>query len=109
MARGIITNYHYDTDIWYTTKVDDEVIVFKDKNLERREIEDWVISANTTNLLISVIRTERYPNTEEIAYESDIISILANSDWRDGGITKIHGIKVHGLAGQKIKWIGNYN
>ena len=106
-ANGIISNYHYDNSEWYTTKEIDEVILFKNKDGERREINNWIIFSDNSELLVQMIRTEDYPNTENIQYETDIIKISTGASWSSGQI-KFHGIKVLGAAGQKIKWIGNF-
>lgn len=102
-SQGIITNYHYDNNEWYTTKIDNEEIFFKNKNNEDRIIESIIISSETS-LKIQLFRTN--PNGD-IGYESDIIFIPASSNFSTS-TAQYNGIRVIGLLGQKIRWVGNF-
>lgn len=78
---GIITNYHLSTpnSVWYTTQETDEVIFFSDQEGNRRAVNNCVIFANNTNLLIQLFRTQSPQATfsETLGYVSDVIFIEA--------------------------------
>ena len=106
-ASGIETNWHYDDNEWYTTKVEDEVIFFKGEDGNLRTFTSWIIFAETNKIGISMIRRSGNRPDETVGYQTGRITIGANASWSNE-ILSFDGILVHGLAGQKIKWMGNY-
>lgn len=106
MASGIITNYHYDGDEFYTTKEVDEIIFFEDQNNARRELNAWTISGDGADLLISLFRKKGTNLPNEVGYKTDKIKIKSSTALK-GEDVRFEGIIVYGNIGQKIKWIGN--
>ena len=97
MSRGIITNYDLDNTPFYTTKVDDEQIMFKGYV----DCNDVMIFAHDEELLFKFLKVDM---DGSVIGESDVIHLESGSVFGDDK-NEWGGIEVLGLMGQKVKFI----
>ena len=104
-STGLLSSYTLSTpDEFYTTVSENEVILFTDKNAKRRKINEITIITNGgTTLKIELLKTDANDNIIE-ENSSDIIPIFSGSILGNSN-TSWDGIRVNGLAGQKILFI----
>ena len=103
-ANGVVTNYHLDTNKWYETKEDNEIIRIVDRNGENKTVNDLIVFSDIYDIYIQLIIYKNDGNPVEI---SDIIFINAG-DMFGAGEIKVQGIKVIGSAGVKLRWHGSF-
>ena len=96
MSGGIITNYGLDNASYYTTKVDDEQIMFNG-----HDCSDVMVFAHDTELLFRFLKV----NIDgDIIDKSDIIPVDPGAIFGDDR-NEWGGIEIVGLSGQKVKFI----
>ena len=79
---------------WYTTQEQDEIITFV-KDEVNVSLNSLIIYANQEDLFVQLL-----PDT-------DILFIAAGT-YREYNDEKINSIKVFGLAGQELRWEGQF-
>lgn len=92
---GFISSIKYDNlTPWYTTIKENEIIEFKDGNLQRN-LNALTIEADTTGLYIRVL-------------PSNYCLYIPENQAKTFNMQEIKAIQVMGIAGQKIRWSGQF-
>lgn len=92
---GFISSIKYDNlTPWYTTTQENEVIQFKEGDVQRN-LNALTIEANTTDLYIRIMPT-------------DYCLYVPANQARTFDLQEIKSIQVMGVAGQKLRWSGQF-
>ena len=107
-GSGVITNYHLSApdNKWYTTVEENEVIPFVDHYDILRNINDWIVFANTTNLLFRMCIVDNATD-KNVLYESDVLFVDAGAS-RSNGKIRFNAIKIIGVLGKEVAYSANF-
>lgn len=93
---GFISSIHKEVlTPWYTTLAENEVVEFKEADGYQRQLNSLMIEAEATNLYIRILPT-------------DWCLFVPAGESRSYDFEKVQSIQIMGLAGQKLRWSGQF-